>query len=168
VSKSVVARSVPFDNSTCEVLAENLQDAIVELKAGEGGESIFGQGFEKAGFNGNIQTTSSTFVDALVFNQTDPAAGTYLITWSYRAHSAKADTTCVTEPRFQDLAVKTNTVIGTQFTPLGGGLGEQFSGFSTFTIGVISNLKISIAIKRSAGTGWARVNSMSIMICRVL
>lgn len=171
MSKSVVARSVPFDNSANGLIAENLQDVIEEISemANGGGSSIFGEEIEIATYNNNIQTTSSEFIDALAFNQTDAPAGTYIIMWSYRAHSAKADTTCVTEPRFQDLAVQTNIVIGIDPSlSLGGGKGELFSGFGQFTINDVPNLKISIAIKRSAGTGWARVNSMSLMIFRII
>ena len=50
---------------------------------------------------------------------------------------------------------------------LGGGDGEQFRGFAEFTIGAVANLKLSIAIKRNAGNGLARVNSMNLACWRV-
>lgn len=143
---------------------DNVQTVVSALA-----NRTFGTNFGIARSNPNFSTTSGTFVDALVLNIPNAARGRYVLHWSYRANVSKQNTDSQHEPRFNDLALTTNSTEGTaaQTLPLGGTLGEQFSGFASFDIVALANLKLSLAIRRSAGNGSVRLNSMNIFCYRL-
>ena len=127
---------------------------------------VFGDPIVVLRQNPNFQTINSAFEDipGVTTTITSAPAGDYLLAWSYRSNNSKSNTSAQTEPRFNDLALTTNTVSG--IVNLGNGLGEQFSGFGEFTI-LNVDLKISIALRRSAGNGFARANTLNLAVYRI-
>lgn len=158
--KNKLAGLVSFTNLGTDIVSTNVQGALAELAGRH-----FGKNFADARQNPNFQEINGIFEDALVINIPNAPAGTYLGFHSYRANNSKSNTSNQTEVRFQDLATVTNTVVGQ--SPLGGGLGEQFCGFTTFTTLATPNLKFSLAIARTAGNGAARINTMNLAIWRI-
>jgi len=164
------AQDVPMDISTLDGSSPDLTgnttvfDSLSTLS-----NRLFGSFFGAGRSNPNFQTTSATFVDALVLNIPNARAGKYILSWSYRTYNTKNNTDNQTEVRFNDLALVNNLSDGNILSiySFAGGLGEQFTGFGEFTIVDLANLKLSLAIKRTSGNGGARINTMNIMAWRV-
>ena len=165
----ILASDVDYDVSALTLASpdltglDNVQTVVAALS-----ERNFGTNFGAVRSNPNFITTSTTFVDALVFNIPNVARGRYILFWSYRANVSKQNTSSSHEVRFNDLAVVTNSTSGTsaQDLPMGGGSGEQFSGFATFDIVALANLKLSLALRLTSGNGNARLNTMNLFCFR--
>lgn len=155
---------VDHDPTGSELVATDLKAAMDELELRR-----FGREFGYINQNPNFQTTSGTFVPALTLSLGTVPAGDYIMYWSYRANNSKSNTNHETQAQFNGLAVVTNVVTGNTTsvqTPLGGGLGEQFCGFYRFTV-LNVNLDITLNIRRTAGNGAARINTMNLTCWRV-
>lgn len=168
--RELSAQDIPFDVSGLTNRSPDLtgltqtQEVVSALS-----ERNFGTNFAVARSNPNFITTSPTFVDALVINIPNAAQGRYIVHWSYRANVSKQNTSSEHEPRFNNLALTTNSTVGTsaQDLPLGGTLGEQFTGFAEFSILALANLKISLAVRLTAGNGNVRLNTMNLFCYRL-
>lgn len=168
--RELSAQDVPFDVSTLTAASPDLTGLTQSQEVGAAlANRNFGTNFGIARQNPNFITTSGTFVDALVLNIPNAARGRYVLHWSYRANVSKQNTASAHEARFNDLALVTNTTTGksAQDLPIGGGLGEQFSGFAEFTILSLANLKLSLALRLTAGNGSARLNTMNLLCYRL-
>lgn len=169
--RQLSAQDVPFDVAPVIARSPDLTGLTTTQEVGEAlANRLFGSFFGIGRFNNNFQSVSATYEDAFVVNISNPRRGRYLLFWSYRQNNSKSNTDSQTQARFNDLALVTNTVLGNATsvqTPLGGGLGEQFSGFGEFSILDLANLKLSLAIQRTSGNGGARINTMNIMAFRV-
>lgn len=122
------------------------------------------RGYVYGNQNPNFQTISPAFQPALEVKILNAPTGDYRMGWSYRSNNSKSNTDNNTEARFNTLAVVTNTSNGQ--SSLGGGLGEQFSGFYKFSI-LNQDLTVSLNLRRIAGNGLARINTMNLEVERV-
>lgn len=157
--KNRLANLVTYDPSNSDLVAVDSQAALDELAARH-----FGKEFSWAGFNPNFQTDSAGFVTALSLTVLGAPAGPYRMAWSYKSTNSKFNTNNNTQAAFNGASVVNNTTNGV--VNLAGGLGEHFGGFREFSV-LAGDLTVSIDIKRIAGNGLARINTLNLELWRI-
>lgn len=116
--------------------------------------------------NPNFQTTSTTFETALSATISQAAGERYIFFWQYRANNSKNNTSNATEARVNGGALVTNNTAGQQTGASGNG--ELYVGFAETVKGLaIIDLTFELVIRRTAGTGNARINTMNIFAFRI-
>jgi len=168
---SLVAKAIPFKNNNSDIISKNLQGAVQELA-----DRHFGKLYAAASQDPNV-TSTGTNVEAVTTIGVDVVeAGTFSFRaqWSFRQKNSKNNTNGKARVYWRSdqntggTLLDANTTSGKGGNFLGDGNGEQTVGFGTFTAtGPQTNIQLYAKIKRIAGSGAARINSIRLELWRI-
>jgi hypothetical protein len=125
----------------------------------------FGKPFNIVRLSGTFSTSSDTFVDALTQTITGIPAGKYALHWAFQASNSNSGTANIVEPRMNGFALSLYTTTGkVSGDPQNDG--PSYAGVAELNFNA-GNLTVSLAIRRSAGSGSGNVTNVSLMAYRL-